>query len=742
MQVEGDRLNVVAGDGGDRPYDADTLKFLKDRAQATALRSRDMIFSASGEGKVARFCEWGGQTPDGLVNADVEGEEVEPFDGASDQRVRWADQMANEDVVLLMTALMGAQIQCVPRGQGEMDGARRNGLLLRYLIDELGAAWWMQNARLASYMVADDPALAAMRVEWRTERRMEYKTLTAKQMAEMYVQNEVARLAQAGLSMETAQGQLAGVQEQFLFTLLDPKADKDELVEVLRGYFPGIRKERAKKVLKELRTKGVAEFPVEIAPLEGVRVRALQWGVDFVFDSHTTDWEDCQAWFEPIWMTAPELRTAVAEDGWNKEFVDEVLKHEAEAAFLPYAVGQEISTNQVLVKDASRYKGMYQVLWCHYWATNEDGIRARYEAVIHLAVDTTAFGCRMQRNAHGKWEAHLFVREVMDRFLVSSRGIPGLIAPMQGPAKVLMDAATNNGIMGAEPPVLSFGYANKGNVAMKPFGHIPLRVGNDMKWMQPPAFPANTTQMLDRIRQERDSYLARGGDPLVMPPEIVKMTRQWKVFWYLENVREVLRMMLLDARQFASDGFLQRVTDDSGMSAVRSRADLEGEYDVEVTFNPSNLDDERVTRVMETLAQILPTMDRNQTIDTAPIAAQAVMALLPNLPRGTIKLRAAAMQDELAEEKKNYEAIRNGFIPEMNTQGKWDYEARRNMYREMEQQNPQVFLDMGADKQKNLMEWWAGLEQQAQQFGANREIGKTGMQAAAGMPAPMAVGEA
>jgi hypothetical protein len=244
--------------------------------------------------------------------------------------------------------------------------------------------------------------------------------------------------------------------------------------------------------------------------------------------------------------------------------------------------------------------------------------------------------------------------------------------------------------------------------------------------------------MLDRIRQERDAYLARGGDPLVMPPEIVKMVRQWKVFWYLENVREVLRMMLLDARQNASDAFLQRVTDDTGISAVRSKADLEGEYDIEVSFNPANLDDERVTRVMETLAQILPVMDRNQTIDTAPIAAQAVMALLPNLPRGTIKVRAAAAQDELAAEKKNYEAIRNGFIPQMNTDGTWDYEARRNMYREMEQQNPQVFMDMGQDKQHNLLQWWKGLEQQTQQFGENREIGKTGMQEAAGMPAPMA----
>jgi hypothetical protein len=742
MRVQdSDKLELVAGDGSDKPLDTETLQFLKARAQETVRRAQQFYSTRRADGAEARYCEWQGQTADGLVQADTDNQEVEPFDGASDQRVRWCDQMANEDVVLLMTALSQAQMNCVPRGRGDADGARRNTLLLRYLIDEMGVDWWLQNWRMASYMVADDPALAAMRVEWRSERRMEYRTVTAKELAGLYVQREVERLAQAGLSVETAQEQLAGAETNFLLALMDKTTGDEDLTSLVMGYFVGLKRSRAAKIVRDLRAKGVAEFPLEIAPLEGVRVRALQYGVDFTFDSATTDWDRCRAWFEPVWMTAPELRAAVGEQGWSKKWVDEVLKHEGEGAFLPFAQALDQSQDSMTVRDTERYKGLYQVVWAHFWATNEDDVKARYEAVVHMSVGddgtdvqaNSAFGQRMQRNAHGKWEAHLFVREILDRFLTSSRGIPSLVSPMQGPAKVLTDAATNNGIMGAEPPVLSFGYANKGNIAMKPFGHLPVRMGGDVKWMQPPAFPATTTQMLDRIRAERDAYLARGGDPEVMPPEIVKMARQWKVFWFLENMREVLRMMLLDARQNASEELLLRVTDDTGAAAVRSRADLEGEYDVEVAFNPANLDDERVIKVMESLAQILPTMDRNQTIDTSPIAAQAVMALMPNLPRGTIKVREAAAKDELAAERDNLKLIRFGFRPDMNTQGKWDYAARRQMYRDMEAENPQVFLDMGDDKKKILMDWWAGLEQQEVQFGANKEIGKSGMQGEMGM---------
>ena len=42
--------------------------------------------------------------------------------------------------------------------------------------------------------------------------------------------------------------------------------------------------------------------------------------------------------------------------------------------------------------------------------------------------------------------------------------------------------------------------------------------------------------------------------------------------------------------------------------------------------------------------------------------------------------------------------IRNGVMPQMDTRGLWNYEARLGMYQRMQEENPAVFQDMAPDK--------------------------------------------
>ena len=156
-------IGTAPGDGGDSVIDSQTLALLKTKISTVA---RDMAgcAQASADNRAVRFCVWPGMHDDGLLSTDSEDEQLESFDGASDQRVRWADQLVMEDSLLCMTALAQAQAQCLPRGSGTPDGARRNWLLLRYLKDSLRLDYWTQFWRLCNYMLADDPAVAAMRV--------------------------------------------------------------------------------------------------------------------------------------------------------------------------------------------------------------------------------------------------------------------------------------------------------------------------------------------------------------------------------------------------------------------------------------------------------------------------------------------------------------------------------------------------------------------------------------------------
>jgi hypothetical protein len=86
-----------------------------------------------------------------------------------------------------------------------------------------------------------------------------------------------------------------------------------------------------------------------------------------------------------------------------------------------------------------------------------------------------------------------------------------------------------------------------------------------------------------------------------------------------------------------------------------------------------------------------------------------------------------AEADELRDEARNYALLRAGVMPDLDTEGNWNYGLRRQWYDALQERNPNVFTDMGEDKLLMMQEWWKGLEQQAVQFGANVQTGRTGM---------------
>jgi hypothetical protein len=161
-------------------------------------------------------------------------------------------------------------------------------------------------------------------------------------------------------------------------------------------------------------------------------------------------------------------------------------------------------------------------------------------------------------------------------------------------------------------------------------------------------------------------------------------------------------------------------------------ADIEGQFLVQVTMDPSNLDPSKLAEKGQVISQLLPSIDKAGVIDTTPIAKELAMNMFPGIGRQLVKKEAVAMQDELQDEAKNYALIRSGVMPTMNTAGLWNYQARLGMYEQMRNQNPAVFSDMAPDKAMMLDKWLEAMEQQATQFGKNREIGRSGVEGVTG----------
>jgi hypothetical protein len=293
----------------------------------------------------------------------------------------------------------------------------------------------------------------------------------------------------------------------------------------------------------------------------------------------------------------------------------------------------------------------------------------------------------------------------------------------------MWDGAANNAMLGNMPPVLLKGHSVR-NQLINPLKHINVGVNDGVSYMQPPAYPASTKLVADKFEQKAKDF--HGIRHKEADPSKVANREQADVNIFLSSVSDVIRRMIEICQEEGSDAFLARVTDDAGAPARLRMADIEGQFLVRVTMDPSNMDPERLSEKGQTAAALLGALDKKGIIDTSPVVAEIMTSMFPALGSKIVRREAVAMGEELKDEANNLGMIRNGVMPVMDTRGLWNYEARLGMYQSMQQENPAVFADMAQDKAEMLQRWIRALQQQVTQYGENKQIGRTGVEGVSG----------
>lgn len=322
---------------------------------------------------------------------------------------------------------------------------------------------------------------------------------------------------------------------------------------------------------------------------------------------------------------------------------------------------------------------------------------------------------------------------------MNARGIPEIVGPQQSLVKGLLDSSTDAAQIWSLPPILSHGIESHGDAYMEPLKIIKGKRDSKFEAMQGPQRPPQEDTIIARMEQERDWMAGRANPNDADNGQHAAVSREEKVVWFLAHVRETMRMMLALARENASDELLARITDAAGDALIRSRADIAGDFDLRLVFDPADLDFENLTKRLEATKNTILSIDRSGAIDTVPLAQSAFRSIFPYMADDVIRDVGQAESDELLDEARNLSLLRAGVMPQLDTDGNWNYELRRKWYDDMAAANPQVFADMGPDKQALVQQWLQGLEQQAVQFGANVETGRTGIKPPEAQPAPEGV---
>ncbi len=665
-------IDEIKGDGTPSLITEPTLEEIKAEVDYIVAETRDLLIETRVDTNSTRFCRWDKQAPDGLKHAAYNSEEEpDPFEGASDMRVRIADLIINEDVWLLALSAMRAQISFKGTESSDAERAGKMTILMRWLIRRWGIKWPKELLKLANYFVSDSPAVALLKTYWRREVALKMETLTAEGLMKLYLEQVLAVLAETGAEAgaENPANQQAAAQagieaqarqaaEDFMTALASKEFGEEILSAKLVEYFPTLRPARAKQVIKSLRETGRAEFPVPYVRHDEPDISALRLNEDWFIPINTTDFQTARIYFEAEWLSKSEVIERQISQGWSESFVKKVIGRmgsdgrraggfEGVAAFPDYLRND---SGEVVARGAESYRGLYQILTAYYSATNEDGIPGKYFVVFHKEVDESAMERQIIGYAHGGYPGHVFQREVLTARLCDSRGIAELAGPYQGLMKIYCDSFGDHAQIAGVPPIITKNRQRMGPLHIKPLGELPAKRDGDFAWMKPPEYPRTVIDMVKELRRQMDEYFGRTNPEVA--PDLVQLQREWKVLWWLFNLREALTQVYQLCQQYMTDEQIKRITNKNGEEIFKSVEEIQGQFDLDLQFDPRDLNPEYLQTVGTIVKDMLLAMDRDKTIQTAPIVRALLWRLSPELAEASLVNVDEANRAEIEQEIK------------------------------------------------------------------------------------------
>ena len=681
-----------------RLTDEERSKLLQDLSYWHTQITDDRLLANREEFEKAFDCVWPGQNTKG-VRMDTDDAQAWPFEGASDQRIRWGEKTYLDYLALILIAITSCQVEITCGGDAPgLEKARALKLLLKSVMQQLGAKGMAELQALFRYMLCDTPAVGAIDVMWKKRLTMGVVELTVDALVEEY-----AAYAAANGEAET---------DAAIRFRLGVDGEDEQAAEEVRAWLVGQRKiseEDVDDVMEALSEEGECETRSVVDENEGPEIKALRYGTDFCVPKVTDDFDYASPMFRGEWVTESQLRERIADQDWDPDWVEETLTHRGIEFYT------EIGTYPI-----EDVKDLVNIVWCYTAETNDRGETTRYVSVLSLA-EGSAFGKRIVRTRRGKWNMAFFRREVKSGDILDGRGLAEISAAPQGAAKSIRDMAANNAIVGSLPPVKAKGSRLR-NVLIEPFAVINMGQSDDATFMQPPAFPAAADKQEEKIKKDLLEYVG------VSDGE-TDVTDRKKAFviWFLEQWREFLVLLLEVTQDNASDAFVLRATETADVKGVKAQG-VAGQFLITLKLDPTNLDNAKLIEKMNATSQFLQAMDRKGTVDTEPVVRQCFTMMFPELADKSFKSGDQLTQDDIADEQENFVKIKAGVMPQMNTDGGWNYAARIQFWQQLQQENPDAIAEMSPASQDLMNRWIQALQQQDTQYGQNAEIGKTGVQ--------------
>ena len=345
-----------------------------------------------------------------------------PWQGASDLEPNLINPLIDGDVALLKSSLSKGNIVAAPV---ESSDIASSSIVTNFM------RWRMSS-------MEELPREAGVAANYLLEQGVAFLGV--------YFKREVTRVLKP-ISLE----EIAAISPELATAIADPDM-KDGVLEMLQNALPNISKKRIRKIYNELRKDGVSELPTEKTVTNRPAIRAYELGRDLIVDSNILDLQSARAIYCVHFYTPEQVRSKVFTDGWDSDFVDEVIENttgEYDTYYQGYADGLYV-TNQN--EAPQHYEGMIRLVTCYRRESDEDKVPVCKVTIFSESVEGYATSYVMSEDA-GRYPFVAITREHISRRLLDSRGYPELLHSYQLAVKSEMDARRDRASLSTCPPI-------------------------------------------------------------------------------------------------------------------------------------------------------------------------------------------------------------------------------------------------------------------------------------------------
>lgn len=579
-----------------------------------------------------RFNLWPGKSEDGRKH----GADAFPWDKASDLETFFTDGLINGDVALLKSALTKSNLSAAPVESNDIASAGIVTQFLRWLMFSRMTEMGPQSEILANYML--EKGLGILGVYWKKEVRRTYRTLT-----------KVDLMRNPQIAMALQNGDPATANELFM-------AENSDVAEDM--------------TLKLQEAWSLDQASVEYTADEVVTnrpcIKAYELGREILVDSNTTDLQSARAIYCIHFLTPEELKGKGITDNWSSAFIEEAI--EKFTGHVPSTTQQKPFTHPQTFDTTQNFEGLVQVIQCYRKEVDKNGVPVMSTTVFMERGDEELFAeHKVYRVNPPEYPFVAFAREQVTNRLMDSRGVPEILRGFEYAIKTEWDSRRDQASLSTVPPVEVL--LGRKPERIGPGAVIPVRRRNEVGYMEIPKYSPASSEVEETLRKQALKLVGRPTDEAdAVEANVVRqaMVNNWLMGW-----KEVVNQIWSLQKSYGDDAVWFRVTNNE--KGVELAMDKAGDhYDIELTWNTINADQEKITERMEKIGSIMAQFDRNGQADFGEYLRVFVESLDPNLAAKLVLPKETATNKEVEETSADIAKIASGQvvnIPEaINTQ--------------------------------------------------------------------------